>query len=275
MTFATNVVAMVVGSPIAHSLSPAMHNADFLRRGDDLLYVAHEVQAGGLAEFVRSIRGGSILGLSVTMPLKEEACVLVDRRDSASTRCQSSNTLAISAEEVVGYNTDGDGCVRALESTGRLVVDKKCVVVGAGGTGRAVVEACGRRGAREVVVINRSPEQAARAAACADRGRVGSSEDLASADFVVNTTPLGMAGVADDAMPVDPARVAASCVVLDAVYSPLETSFLRALRARGVTTIDGLWMLVHQAALQQKIWFDVDADVATMRAAAEAELARR
>lgn len=275
MRFATNVVAMVVGSPVTHSLSPAMHNAEFSRRGDDLAYVAHEVQAGGLADFLGSIRGGRILGLSVTMPLKDEACALVDRRDAASTRCRSSNTIAISAEEVVGYNTDGDGCVQALESTGRSVVDKTCVVVGAGGTGRAVVEACGRHGAREVVVINRSPEQAERAAACADRGRVGSAEDLESADFLINTTPLGMAGVADDSMPADPKRVAAGCVVLDAVYSPLETSFLRTLRLRGVTTIDGLWMLVHQAALQQKIWFDVDADVPTMRAAAEAELTRR
>ena len=275
MTFATEIVAMVVGSPISHSLSPAMHNAEFSRRGSKFRYAAHEVTAGGLADFIRSIQGGRIVGLSVTMPLKDEACTVVDRRDEASKRCGSSNTISITADELIGYNTDGDGCVRALESSGSSVVGKSCVVLGAGGTGRAVVEACGRHGAREVVVINRSIDPANRAAACAENGRVGTMEDLEGADFLVNTTPLGMSGVAGDSMPADPARVDARCVVLDAVYSPLETPFLRALRMRGVTTIDGLWMLVYQAALQQRIWFDTDVDVQVMRAAAEAELARR
>jgi shikimate dehydrogenase len=275
VTFAANVVAMVVGSPVAHSLSPAMHNAEFARRAESSRYVAHEVPSGGLADFVESVRGGRIVGLSVTMPLKDEAFALVDRRDAASSRCGSSNTIAITAGELVGYNTDGDGCVNALESSGTSIVDRSCVVLGAGGTGRAVVEACGRRGAREVIVVNRSIEPAERAASCADNGRVGSLDDLERADFIVNTTPVGMSGVADDSTPVDPARVAAGCVVLDAVYTPLATPFLKALRSRGVTTIDGLWMLVHQAALQQRIWFDVVADVQVMRAAAEAELARR
>lgn len=275
MTITADVVAMVVGSPVAHSLSPAMHNAEFSRRGERSRYVAREVSAGGLAEFVQSIRGGKIVGLSVTMPLKDEAFSLVDRRDPASTRSGSCNTIAITTEGLVGYNTDGDGCVRALESLGGSLAGRSCVVLGAGGTGRAVVEACGRHGAREVVVINRSIDPATRAATCADSGRVGTLEDLERADFIVNTTPLGMSGVADDEMPVDPALVPVNCVVLDAVYTPLTTPFLLALQARGVKTIDGLWMLVQQAALQQKIWFEVDADVQVMRAAAEAELARR
>jgi shikimate dehydrogenase len=273
--FDADVVAMVVGSPIDHSLSPAMHNAEFARRSDHRRYVAHEVKAGDLAAFVHSIRGGSVRGLSVTMPLKAEAFALVGRRDAASTRCGSVNTISIGSEVLAGFNTDGDGCVRALESTGRNVAGSCCVVIGAGGAARAVVEACGRHGAREVVVLNRSSAQAEVAAACADVGRVGSPDDIGRADFLINTTPLGMSGVADDAMPVEPERIGDHCLVLDAVYSPLVTKFVHALRSRGVEVLDGLSMLVHQAALQQRIWFGVDADVRVMRGAAEVELSRR
>ena len=280
MTDSPKIVAMVVGSPVVHSLSPAMHNAEFRRRGEDRTYVAREVERGELKAFVDSLRGGEVAGLSVTMPLKDEAFEIVDRRDASSTRCGSVNTISFDGAIVSGWNTDGDGCVRALESVGKTVVDATCVVLGAGGTGRAVVEALGRRGAREVIVINRSGDAARKAASCADVGRVGSNDDVERADFVVNTTPLGMSGVNDDAVPVDPNLVPAGCVVLDAVYSPLVTPLLSALqqptfRERGVVTVDGLWMLVHQAALQQEIWFGFKADVAEMRNAAEAELSRR
>jgi shikimate dehydrogenase len=275
MSVAPDVVALVVGSPVAHSLSPAMHNAEFRRRGERQTYAAHEVARGGLEKFVVSLRGGRVAGLSVTMPLKDEAFDLVDRRDAASTRCGSVNTISFDDGVVSGWNTDGDGCVRALESTGKSVVDATCVVLGAGGTGRAVVEALGRRGAREVVVVNRSSQAAHRAASCADVGIVGSASDVERADFLVNTTPVGMKGVGDDEVPIDPRLVPVECVVLDAVYSPLVTPLLAGVRDRGVTAIDGLWMLVHQAALQQEIWFGYHADVAVMRRAAEAELARR
>ena len=275
MTTAPNVVAMVVGSPVAHSLSPVMHNAEFRRRGEERLYVAREVVRGGLKSFVDPLRGGEVAGLSVTMPLKDEAYEIVDRRDAASSRCGSVNTISFDGPVVSGWNTDGDGCVRALEASGKTIVDATCVVLGAGGTGRAVVEAFGRRGAREVIVINRSPEGARRAATCADLASVGAADDVVRADFLVNTTPVGMSGVHDDATPVDPNLVPRECVVLDAVYSPLVTPFLARLREREVETVDGLWMLVHQAALQQEIWFGFRADVAVMRSAAEAELARR
>ena len=275
MTIEPNVVAMVVGSPVAHSLSPVMHNAEFRRRGEERLYVAREVARGELRAFVDALRGGPVAGLSVTMPLKDEAYEIVDRRDAASNRCGSVNTISFDDSVVSGWNTDGDVCVRALEMGGKSIVEATCVVLGAGGTGRAVVEALGRRGAREVFVINRSLEGAHRAAACAEVGRIGSARDVERADFLVNTTPVGMTGVHDDDTPVDPNLVPGGCVVLDAVYSPLVTPLLERLRDRGVETVDGLWMLVHQAALQQEIWFGFRADVAVMRDAAEAELSRR
>lgn len=271
----TTEVALVVGTPVAHSLSPAMHNAEFRRRGEPRSYGAREVQPGGLARFVESLRGSAVVGLSVTMPLKEEAYALAIDRDSASTRCRSANTISLAGNRVRAWNTDGDGCVRALESHGATVGGATCVVIGAGGTGRAVVEALGRRGAREVIVVNRSSDAAANAASCADQGRVGSESDVSSADIVVNTTPVGMNGVAGAQMPIDPAMISDRALVLDAVYSPLVTPLLASLGQRGVRTVDGLWMLVHQAVLQQEIWFGLRSDTDVMRSAAEDELARR
>ncbi|MEI6404027.1 MAG: shikimate dehydrogenase, partial [Actinomycetota bacterium] len=133
-------------------------------------------------------------------------------------------------------------------------------------------------GAASVAVVNRTPDKAAVAAALAGRaGAVGAREHIAAADIVVNATSVGMGSVggSSDALPVDPALLHAGQVVADLVYHPLDTALLVAARAAGATTVDGLGMLVHQAALQQQLWLGVLPDVAVMRAAALHELAAR
>jgi shikimate dehydrogenase len=141
-----------------------------------------------------------------------------------------------------------------------------------------VIDALARAGAASVAVVNRTPAKAAVAAALAgSAGVVGAREHVAAADIVVNATSVGM-GVVDgavDALPVDPALLHAGQVVADLVYHPLDTALLVAARAAGATTVDGLGMLVHQAALQQQLWLGALPDAAVMRAAALHELAAR
>jgi shikimate dehydrogenase len=153
------------------------------------------------------------------------------------------------------------------------------VVLGAGGAARAVIDALGRAGAAEVVVVNRSRQAAEVAAAlpgvAGGAARVGGVDAITSADLVVNATPVGMAGGPHAAVPCPPDLVPVTAVAVDLIYDPLETPWLAALRARHVTACNGLSMLVHQAARQFESWTAVEAPIEAMHQAVAAHLAGR
>ncbi len=267
-------VAAVVGSPVRHSLSPAMHSAALAARGEpaNRRYVAVEVPAGGLRDAVREAIDAGLRGLSVTTPLKEEALLLADAADAASRAAESANTLVFGESRVEAATTDGDGCCDALERHGATVAGAACAVIGAGATARSVVAALGRRGAAEVLVVNRTRERALAAAERADVARVAEAREITSARIVVNCTTVGMGSWES---PVAPGLVGGGSTVLDAVYHPVTTRFLAESAAAGATCVDGVWMLAHQAARQQERWFGSLPDAAVLYAAAVAELARR
>jgi shikimate dehydrogenase len=266
-------VAAVIGHPVAHSLSPALHNAAFAAGGLDWTYVAFEVAPGAGVAALDAMRTLGIGGLSVTTPHKEAVAAAVDELDPEAAALRSVNTVSWDGHgRLVGHSTDGDGFVASLVAAGVDVAGAAVAIVGAGAAGRSVVDALGRSGAADVAVINRTPAQAAEAAALSAVARVGATADIASASIVINATPVGM-GTAE--LPFDPALLRAGQVVADLVYHPLQTALLVAAGAAGCTTVDGLGMLVHQAVLQQLIWTGVRPDPAVMRAAAEAELAAR
>ncbi|MCU0259960.1 MAG: shikimate dehydrogenase [Ilumatobacteraceae bacterium] len=271
---ATTQVAAVIGAPVRHSLSPAIHAAAFDAAGRDWTFLAFEVAPGEGAAAVAAMRTLGIRGLAVTTPHKEDVIAALDVVDEAARRLRSVNTVVLRADGTTfGTSTDGDGLVASVLAAGHPVAGVGAAVVGAGAAARAIVEALGRAGAAEVVVVNRTVDRAEVAAALTPVGRVGDLDDLAAAGLVVHATSVGMGD--PGALPLDPSRLRAGQVVVDIVYHPLDTGLLRAARAAGAATVDGLGMLVHQAALQQRWWTGDDPDVGAMRAAAEAELARR
>ncbi|HEX9258593.1 MAG TPA: shikimate dehydrogenase, partial [Acidimicrobiales bacterium] len=259
-----------------HSLSPSLHNAAFAALGIDWVYVALDVAPGSVPDAVAGVRALGIEGLSVTMPHKEAVADAVDELTPDARALHAVNCVARSGDSrLVGHNTDGDGLVDSLRAdAGVDPAGSMVVVIGAGGAARSVVLALARAGAREVVVVGRTLHRAQAAAALAGSvGWVGGGHEIAGADIVVNATPVGMG---DDAhMPFDPALLQGGKLVVDLVYHPLDTPLLRAARDRGARTLDGLGMLVHQAARQLTLWTGLDAPVDVMRAAAEAELAAR
>ena len=268
-------VAAVIGSPVRHSLSPAIHNAGYEALGIDWAYVAFEVAPGRAADALTAMRVLALAGLSVTMPHKHDVAAAVDEIAPAARVLDAVNCVERTADgRLVGHNTDGDGFVDSLLAAGADgPAGRRCVVLGAGGAARAVIDALARHGATEVVVVNRSPGRGAEAALLAGPvGRVGTPVDVSRADLVVNATSVGMDSTE---LALDPALLRAGQVVADLVYHPLDTALLGVARAAGATPVDGLGMLVHQAAHQIRIWTGLDAPVAVMRAAAEAELARR
>ena len=267
-------LAAVIGTPVRHSLSPAIHNAAFAEAGLDWVYVALEVAEGRTPSAFEGMRVLGISGLSVTMRHKEAAFAAVDDLSLPAERMRAVNCVQLLHGRLIGHNTDGDGFVGSLRADAGLdPAGLSVVVVGAGGAARSVIEALGRAGASRVAVINRTAARTLDAASLAgEAGRVGTWEDIPSADLVVNATSLGMGGVG---LPIDASLLRPNHVVADLVYHPLETPLLAAARAAGARAIDGLGMLVHQAAHQFRLWTDVEPPVAAMRRAALDELARR
>ncbi len=269
---AATAVVGVVGDPVAHSLSPRLHNAAFEALGLDWVSVGFPVPAGRTAAALSGAAALGVRGLSVTMPHKEAAARVVDRLGPEASRLQAVNCVAVEDGATVGENTDGEGLVASLRrGAGFEPRGRRCLVVGAGGAARAAVDALALAGASEVVVVARRPERAEAAAALAGRaGRVGRPEEAGGCDLVVNATPVGMEG-APAGMPVDPAWLRPGQLVVDLVYQPRRTPWLAAAEAARAVARNGLGMLVHQAALQITRWTGEAAPVEAMWRAVSGE----
>ena len=262
-------VAAVIGDPIRHSRSPAIHNAAFEATGLDWAFVAFEVPAGQGGAAVKAVRTLGLGGLSVTMPHKQEAAWACDELTDDATALRAVNTVVLTERgRLLGASTDGEGFLRAVRDEGVTVGDgTTALVLGAGGAARAITHALGRAGAHVTIAARR--KDAAESAAGLVRGAgaiVLDTCDPAGFDLVVNATPLGMRG---EEPPIDANRLNPSQFAVDTVYHPMETPLLATARARGVPCTNGLGMLVHQAALAFEMWTGVDAPLDAMRAAAE------
>ncbi|MCJ7437474.1 MAG: shikimate dehydrogenase [Acidimicrobiia bacterium] len=264
----TTRVAGIIGDPVAHSRSPAIHNAAYAALDLDWVFVPFPVAAGGAAAALSGVRIMGIAGLNVTMPHKTDAAAACDVLSPTAATLGAVNTVVARDGLLAGDSTDGEGLVRSLRDEGIDPDGSKIVVLGAGGAGRAIAQSLGAHGARVTVAARRLDAAAAAAALAAD----GEAVDLAlvgpavaQADVVVNATPIGMQG---EAPPFDPELLVGRQLVLETVYHPVETPLLAAARARSVPAANGLGMLVHQAALAFEAFTGVAAPLAVMRAAA-------
>jgi shikimate dehydrogenase len=256
LSAATTVVG-VIGDPVAHSLSPRLHNVAFAALGLDWVSVGFRVAKGNAAAALDGVRALGVKGLSVTMPHKDDVAAHVDRLTPIAERLGAVNCVTNIDGALTGDNTDGRGLVAALRRGGHFdPAGHRCLVVGAGGAARSIVAALADAGASEVVVVNRTRSRAEAAATLAGSiGRVGEAADAAHCDLVVNATPTGMAGSSGpDRWALDPGRLGTRQLVVDLVYHPAVTPWLEAARIRGAEVLNGLGMLVHQAALQLEEW---------------------
>jgi shikimate dehydrogenase len=258
-------LAAVIGLPVRHSRSPAIHNAAYAATDLDWVFVALEVPTGRGADAVRAMPVLGIAGLNVTMPHKADAATACDELSEDATTLEVVNTVVLRPDgTLVGDSTDGEGLVRSLADAGLDVDGRTVLVLGAGGAGRAAVLALARAGG-DVTVAARRPEAAASAAQLAGGVSNATVDAVDSADFevVVNATPLGMAG---EALPVEPPGAGQWAV--DLVYHPEETPFLVAAADRGARAVGGIGMLVHQAALSFEAMTGEAAPLAAMHQAA-------
>jgi shikimate dehydrogenase len=275
MTGATKLCA-VIGDPVRHSLSPTLHNAAFAALDLDWVYVAFPVTAGSGAAAIAAFRTLGISGFSVTMPHKFAVAAAVDRLTPHAKALGSCNTVFRDPTDpsvIWGDSTDGPGFLGGLSENLVDPIGKRFVVIGAGGAGRAVIDALGRAQVADIAVINRDAAKSQSAACLAPMARVGTFNDIAESDVIVNATSLGMR--ADDALPCPLELLQSHHVVNDLIYSPAQTPFLAGAAARGAMGFNGLPMLVHQAAAQFQRWTSCSAPIDVMTAALEAELLTR
>jgi 3-dehydroquinate dehydratase/shikimate dehydrogenase len=266
----------VAGNPIAHSLSPLMHNTAFRKENVNAVLLPLKVRA--LGDLLTVVRDLPLAGVAVTMPLKQEVLPHLANPVSRGSvplthRIGACNTLRIAADgKIVGFNTDVDGVVRPLEKRLKLK-GARIAVLGAGGAARAAVFGLVEQGA-EVFVVNRTHERAVALARQA-KAKALKHEFFAKNKFdvLINSTPCGMAG-SKQALPIKENELNAS-LVFDMVYNPLETPLLKLARQRGIPVITGLEMFVQQGARQFEIWTGKPAPEAEMMRVVELELRRR
>lgn len=258
---ASTALCGIVLHPAGHTRSPAMHEAAFRALDIDARYVAFDVPPERLADAIRGARALGIRQLAVSLPHKQAVMSLLDRIDDTAQRIGAVNTVTLRDGLLEGANTDWLGAVRALERDAKLA-GRRAVVLGAGGTARAVIFGLRERGA-EVAVLNRTPERAEELARELGAQRAAPLEALAALEYdvLVNTTRVGLG---EDASPVAREWLRPGALVMDAVYDPPETRLLRDARERGCRTLGGKWMLVLQAAEQLRLWTGRDAPIDAM-----------
>ena len=257
----------VIGWPVAHSRSPLIHNYWLQEAGIDAVYEAVAVPPG--ADFrakLEELRDQGFAGVNVTIPHKEAAFAAVDTKDAAAARLGAVNTIALAGDTISGHNTDGRGFIDSLSTTRDWALGP-ALVLGAGGAARAIVGALLDAGISDIRVSNRTRARAEAVAALADTPdnsgavRVFDWDARAQAGenamLLVNTTSLGMQGAPPLDMPLDTlaATQAVKATVADIVYVPLQTDLLARAAQRGLTPVNGLGMLVHQAAHAFDLWF--------------------
>lgn len=261
----------IVGSPVAHSASPIMHNLAFKALGLDFVYLAFEVD-NAREFFKRFVMPATreidwrLRGLSVTIPYKTSVASFLDEIDATAEKVGAVNTVVIRDGLTRGYNTDVEGAIQPLGSILPLG-GQSCGVIGAGGAARAVSYGLMREGAR-VKIFARDVSRA-RGLAESFGVQVAPLDSLQSSDvqIVINTTPVGMHGHSEHASPVPRRALRNRLVAYDLIYNPLETQFLKDARGEGCQVVGGVEMLVAQAALQFKLWTGEQAPLDLMRRA--------
>ncbi|MEM0041191.1 MAG: shikimate dehydrogenase [Candidatus Korarchaeum sp.] len=264
---ANTKLTCLLGHPVGHSASPAIHNASYRRLGLNAVYLAFDILR--LKPAIDGLRELGAIGCNITIPHKEGVVELLDHVDEEAVLVGAVNVVRF-GEEVEGFNTDIEGVrysLKLLDASG-----DKALILGAGGAARSVLAALSGS-FKMVFVTSRNFERTkALASLCSKLGIdfhplpwEERSSPLAEVDLVVNATPLGTGG---GEFPLDLGKLRSDTAVLDLVYNPLETHLVREAKRRGCRAIGGLKMLVRQAAESERIWFDVEPDEGIMEEAA-------
>ena len=270
-------VCGVIGDPIEHTLSPTIHNAAFNHLKLDFVFLAFRVEAAGLENAMRGMRGLGIHGLNVTMPHKSTVTDYLDEVDSTVKFLGAANTILNKDGKLSGFNTDGFGALKALRENGIELSGKKVLLLGTGGAAKAIAYSLAKE-VGELAILNRAADKAAELAETLGRplnkkivgGAISPNaiaKNLQDSDVLINATSVGMHPEANQSI-VMPRWLKSDLTVMDIVYNPVETKLARDAKAAGAKVISGVEMLIYQGAASFEIWTGHSAPIDVMRRAA-------
>ncbi len=261
----------LIGWPVAHSVSPAMHNAAFQALGFRWRYTLLPTPPGEVTARLQTLKAQGYRGANVTVPHKQAVMPHLDEMTDAARTIGAVNTIVVRQNRLIGHNTDGDGFLAALCETGLEPAGKRALVLGAGGAARAVVYALSQTSCA-ATIHNRTAQRAIELARHVQVQAAATLPDPAHFDLLVNATSVGMWPQTDASPWPDTLPLSCHLIVFDLVYNPAETRLLAQARAAGAAAISGLGMLIHQGALAFEMWTGVSPPVGVMRVAAQEAL---
>ncbi len=268
----------IIGYPLTHSLSPIMHNKAFADVGLDWFYMPFTVKEEDLKDALKGFKAIGVIGLNVTMPYKKKVIPYLDEIAHYANLVGAVNTIHYIEDKIVGYNTDGRGFIDAITEGFKFISeDKKILLIGAGGAARAVAVSLAMEGAKSIIIANRTFEHANDIKEILDNhfskceSKVVSldksiNQYFKNVDMIVNATPIGMYDNEKE-IPFSFNNFTENHYVIDLIYKPLQTEFLKRAKERGAKTANGLDMLIYQGAAAFKIWTNIDAPIEVMKKA--------
>ena len=261
----------VMGDPIAHSMSPDIHNDAFEKENIEAVYHHFHVTKEGLNDAVKGMKALGIEGFNITIPHKTSIIPFLDEVDELALAIGAVNTVVNKNGRFIGYNTDGKGFFKSLcdEISGDIKA-KKTLLIGAGGAARAIYFTLVKEGVKQVDIANRTKERAAQLVSDCPYDKVSKAlsiieaeESLSQYDLIIQTTSSGMSPELDHS-PLKVDQLKTGAIVSDIIYNPLQTKLLREAGEKGAETQNGLGMFINQAALAFEIWTGIMPDTARM-----------
>lgn len=284
-TVSTKLV-ILLGNPLSHSVSPAMHNRAFEQLGLDYCYMPVEVNGKNLAQVFSGLARMNVAGFNVTIPHKINILQYLDALDPLAATIGAVNTITVKEGKTTGYNTDGEGFIRSFsQQTNSTVAEKRFLLLGCGGAARAIAMTLAFHGAGKIYLHNRTATKASELAdeinkkirPCAepaDRSPENLRMAIAGSDVLINCTSLGM-HPHQDTLPIEESLIDSHLIVADIVYNPLMTRLLKAAEDKGCTIVPGLGMLIYQGAAAFKLFTGVDPLIEEMAEAAHSLMAAK
>ena len=276
---------ILLGNPLGHSISPAMHNRVFEKLGLDYCYLPVQVEPQNLKTVFAGLCKMNVAGFNVTIPHKINIIDHLDSLDPLAATIGAVNTICIKDGKTIGHNTDGEGFIRTLEEEGKVSVPgKKIFLLGSGGAARSIAMTLAFRGAQMIFIYNRTLAKAEALAAEINK-KIGNcakavpaldeqaKETIQSCDILVNSTNVGMHPHQDE-LPLNEDFLFAHLVVADIVYNPHTTKLLATAKARGCKVVHGLGMLIYQGAAGFRLWTGIEPLVTEMTAVAHQLMVR-
>lgn len=277
----TTKIVGIIGNPLAHSLSPYIHNACFKKLSMDWQYIPFEIEKDDLGKLIELSKRSNIAGFNVTMPYKESVFKYLDSVEPEVEKIQAVNTIKIDGGTAIGFNTDAHAISKTIQDYYGSLTGKKVLIIGAGGVAKAAAYSAMSLGCDEIRVLNRSSESVGKLLdvfqgeielSHVEPGRL--TDILKSTDIIINATPVGMYPKENE-VPLDANCLKEGQFVLDLIYHPAETKLLRDAIKRGLRVAGGVPVFIYQAAESFKIWTGLEPPVELMVKVIEEKLGER